>query len=299
MGKKEEILLILQQQTAFFEPAINKEYFSAEYFSEKLELKRNTTSKYLNSYCITGELFKVLSRPVIFLHKKEFELHFFPVDKMSYDSISELFSYKNLVEKDLFSAVIGNDTSLNRAISELKTSVDYPKKGLPVLLMGASGTGKSYLAEITCSYAREKNIICEDAPFIVFNCAQYSNNPELLASNLFGYVKGAFTGADKTTKGAFEKGDGGYLFLDEVHRLRYEDQEKLFTYLDKGYIYRIGDPKTEIYPEVRLIFATTESQKDTFLTTFWRRVPLKINLPTLEERSLKEKGELLYSFLIE
>lgn len=66
------------------------------------------------------------------------------------------------------------------------------------------------------------------------NCAQYVNNIELLSSNLFGYVKGAFTGAYATTKGLLEAADGGMLFLDEVHRLNSESQEKLFVFLDQG-----------------------------------------------------------------
>ena len=55
--------------------------------------------------------------------------------------------------------------------------------------------------------------------FVSFNCAQYASNPELLAANLFGYVKGAFTGAQSDKAGAFEAANGGVLFLDEVHRL--------------------------------------------------------------------------------
>ena len=70
------------------------------------------------------------------------------------------------------------------------------------------------------------------------NCAQYVNNIELLSSNLFGYVKGAFTGAYATTKGLLEAADGGMLFLDEVHRLNSESQEKLFVFLDQGYIFK-------------------------------------------------------------
>ncbi len=66
-------------------------------------------------------------------------------------------------------------------------------------------------------------------PFVSFNCAQYASNPELLAANLFGYVKGAFTGAQSDKAGAFEAANGGMLFLDEVHRPDAQGQEKLFT----------------------------------------------------------------------
>ncbi len=60
------------------------------------------------------------------------------------------------------------------------------------------------------------------------------SNPELLSSALFGYTKGAFTGASQEHTGLLEKADGGVLFLDEVHRLSEEGQEKLFTFMDTG-----------------------------------------------------------------
>ncbi len=79
-----------------------------------------------------------------------------------------------------------------------------------------------------------------------FNCAQYASNPELLAANLFGYVKGAFTGAQSDKAGAFEAANGGMLFLDEVHRLDAQGQEKLFTWLDRKEIYRVGGDRARL-----------------------------------------------------
>ncbi|MCP6612573.1 sigma 54-interacting transcriptional regulator, partial [Klebsiella pneumoniae] len=77
-------------------------------------------------------------------------------------------------------------------------------------------------------------ILPADAPFTVFNCAEYANNPELLTSKLFGHAKGAFTGADKAVPGLIETSNGGVLFIDEVHRLPPEGQEKLFHFMDNG-----------------------------------------------------------------
>jgi Sigma-54 interaction domain. len=76
-------------------------------------------------------------------------------------------------------------------------------------------------------------MMTKESPFIVFNCADYADNPQLLMSQLFGYVKGAFTGAESSKAGLVEKADGGILFLDEVHRLPSEGQEILFFYLTK------------------------------------------------------------------
>ena len=115
---------------------------------------------------------------------------------------------------------------------------------------------------------------------------------------LFGSIKGAYTGADADHKGAFEAADGGILFLDEVHRLNAEGQEKLFTYLDQGLIYRMGDTNHPINVQTRLFFATTEDLTSNFLTTFIRRIPIQVTIPSLQQRARNERLELIYSFLI-
>lgn len=102
-------------------------------------------------------------------------------------------------------------------------------------------------------FAVQEGILKPDAPFIIMNCAQYVNNIELLSSNLFGYVKGAFTGAYATTKGLLEAADGGMLFLDEVHRLNSESQEKLFVFLDQGIFRRMGESEGWHKAKVRMV----------------------------------------------
>ena len=103
--------------------------------------------------------------------------------------------------------------------------------------------------------------------FVVFNCADYANNPELMSSLLFGYVKGAFTGADRDREGILKRADQGVLFLDEVHRLSYENQEKLFQFLDKGYFRPLGEEHERTFSKVRVLFATSEDPNKVLLPT--------------------------------
>lgn len=98
-----------------------------------------------------------------------------------------------------------------------------------MLLTGASGVGKTFFAELMHCFAC-KHTIGSPPPLVYFNCAEYAHNPELLSSHLFGHHKGAFTGASENKTGLVEQADGGYLLLDEVHRLPYEGQEKLFLF---------------------------------------------------------------------
>ncbi|MFU0783112.1 MAG: sigma 54-interacting transcriptional regulator [Thermoanaerobacterium thermosaccharolyticum] len=138
-------------------------------------------------------------------------------------------------ESDLmsFKEIIGYDGSLKTQISQAKAAILYPPHGLHTLILGPSGVGKSQLAEAMYNFAIESGMLKSDSPFIVFNCADYADNPQLLMSQLFGYVKGAFTGAESSKAGLVEKADGGILFLDEVHRLPSEGQEILFFYLTR------------------------------------------------------------------
>ena len=131
------------------------------------------------------------------------------------------------------------------------------------------------------------------------NCAQYVNNIELLSSNLFGYVKGAFTGAYATTKGLLEAADGGMLFLDEVHRLNSESQEKLFVFLDQGIFRRMGESEGWHKAKVRMVMATTENLESNFLDTFLRRIPIVVQIPSLRERGEQERLQFIYHFFIE
>ena len=117
----------------------------------------------------------------------------------------------------------------------------------------------------------QEGILKPDAPFIIMNCAQYVNNIELLSSNLFGYVKGAFTGAYATTKGLLEAADGGMLFLDEVHRLNSESQEKLFVFLDQGIFRRMGESEGWHKAKVRMVMATTENLESNFLEYIFKK----------------------------
>lgn len=133
----------------------------------------------------------------------------------------------------------------------------------------------------------------------MLNCADYSHNKELLSSVLFGYQKGAFTGAEEDRVGLLENADGGVLFLDEMHRLAPADQEKLFLFMDKGCFCRLGETVGWRTAQVRLIFATTESFDDALIATLKRRIPLVVTLPAFICRPLQERMEIVQHFFMQ
>ena len=248
--------------------------------AEELELRRNVVSQYLNELVDEKKAIKSKTRPVLFTY---------------IDSNEKMNSSGNDGE-DIFRELVGYNGSLKTAVKQCKSAAFYPSKDMSILLTGPSGVGKSFIANLLHKYAEQRGRIEEGAPFIVFNCADYADNPELLSANLFGYKKGAFTGADKDHIGSLELADGGYLFLDEVHRLSPEGQEKLFVFMDKGLFKRVGESKAGRKANVRFIFATTESPEETLLETFTRRIPLVVNIPKLVDRPIDERLTMIYKF---
>lgn len=250
-----------------------------------LNLPRNVVSHYLNELCRDGKATKTNTRPV----------YFYDISAIEVENNEENSENQNN-NNDPFLKLIGSNGSLKEQVEQCKAAAVYPNKGLPITLTGNSGVGKSFIASIIYEYAIYKKCIKDDAPFVTFNCADYANNPELLSANLFGYKKGAFTGADKDTEGLIEAADGGYLFLDEVHRLSPEGQEKLFLFLDKGKFRRIGETNRWRSANVRFIFATTENLEEVLLDTFKRRIPIFVDIPSLDERTLSERLSMIYNF---
>lgn len=167
-----------------------------------------------------------------------------------------------------------------------------------MLLTGATGTGKSYLARLMYQYACQQGTLSKDSPFVTINCAEYADNPELFLTHLFGYKKGAYTGADSDRQGFLAAADGGVLFLDEVHALKPECQEKIFLFLDQGIYHMIGDNETWYSSHARVLMATTENPQEILLKTLLRRIPIHVQLPDLEHRPLSEKRELIVTLFL-
>ncbi|RDY29386.1 sigma-54-dependent transcriptional regulator [Romboutsia weinsteinii] len=278
---------IQQKLKHYTELNINKKSnigVTANEIAESLGLQRNVVSHYLNELCKLGVAIKTNTRPV----------YFWDTEMINNLQIEE----EEDENKDPFIDLIGADGSLKDQVEQCKAAAIYPNNGLPITLTGDSGVGKSYIASLIHQYAIYKECIKEKSPLVTFNCADYANNPELLSANLFGYKKGAFTGADKDTPGLIEAANGGYLFLDEVHRLGNEGQEKLFLFLDQGKFRRLGETDKWRSANVRFIFATTENLDEVLLDTFRRRIPVFVDIPSLDKRTISERLNMIYNFYL-
>ncbi|MBP1040250.1 sigma 54-interacting transcriptional regulator [Vagococcus sp. BWB3-3] len=271
---------------------------SASEIAEALNLLRNNVSADLNILVKQEKLLKIKGKPTRFLEKKllseKLGIHFINQNECS--SIQQLLpKERRQMIHSPFSRLIGSDKSLASVIRLAEAAISYPPNGLPTLVVGDSGTGKSLLAEVMFEYGKHEGSFKKESKFVVLNCADYAANPQLLLSQLFGSVKGAYTGAEKNRIGLIEQANDGVLFLDEVHRLPPEGQEMLFVYIDKNEFSRLGETHHRIKSGTLLVAATTENPNSVLLDTFKRRIPVMITMPNLGERSFSERLELIES----
>ena len=260
-----------------------KQGITAEEIAYRLQSDRSNISRDLNRLHKEQRCYKEKTRPV----------RFFPCTHNRVPKTGVPKETPKMVDMDKF---LKRNPSLFHQIEQGKAAILYPGDGMHMLLLGETGVGKSLFADLLHKYGIQSGKLAEASPFIQFNCADYAHNPQLLMSQLFGHVKGAYTGAETNKTGLLEKANGGILFLDEIHRLPIEGQEMLFTYIDRGVFRRLGESEKDHHANVLIIGATTE-KKDTLLKTFIRRLPIIIDLPSLRERSIEERHQLFDTFV--
>jgi two-component system, NtrC family, response regulator AtoC len=191
-----------------------------------------------------------------------------------------------------FANIIAKSPKMMAIFDTIKKVADYKTT---TLLIGESGTGKELVAR-----ALHYNSARADKPFITVNCGAIPEN--LLESELFGHVKGSFTGAHRTKTGLFEDADHGTLFLDEIGELPLLLQVKLLRALQEEEIRRVGD-NTPIKVDVRIIAATVrdltkEVEQGNFREDlFYRLNVLPLYIPPLRER--KEDVPILVNYFID
>ncbi|MHB1350069.1 MAG: sigma-54 interaction domain-containing protein [Desulfobulbaceae bacterium] len=186
---------------------------------------------------------------------------------------------QRLNNQDGFQGIVGASPAM-RQVFDLATSA--AQSDAPLVIYGESGTGKEILAGAVHRISQRGN-----GPFIKVNCAALNDN--LLESELFGHVKGAFTGADYSRTGRFEAASGGSIFLDEVGDLPLSTQTKLLRVLQEKEIERVGDHRP-VKIDVRIIAATHKDlqqliREGLFREDLYYRIGvIPVFLPPLRER---------------
>jgi len=186
---------------------------------------------------------------------------------------------RELSGEDGFHGILGRSSAMLQVFDLISSSA---QSEAPVIIYGDSGTGKELVASAIHKLGPRRK-----APFIKVNCAALSES--LLESELFGHVKGAFTGADRTRLGRFEAANGGDIFLDEIGDLPLSTQVKLLRVLQEKEIEKVGDHRP-ISIDVRILAATNKDlhrlmEEGRFRQDLYYRIGvIPIILPPLWER---------------
>ena len=200
---------------------------------------------------------------------------------------------EKLLNKNNSLEMIGKSSELNRVRTMIEKAA--PTKA-NVLITGESGVGKELVAN-----AIHKQSSRASAPFVIVHCAALSES--LLESELFGFEKGAFTGAEAQHKGRFELANGGTIFLDEIGEINQATQVKLLRVLQEKTFERVGGEKT-ISVDVRIVAATNRNLEDEVKAGRFREdLYYRLNVVRIEMPSLRERKDdiplLMHSFLRE
>ncbi len=199
---------------------------------------------------------------------------------------------KQIRDKYEFQGIIGRSPKMQAVFSLLESIIPTDVRAL---IQGESGTGKERIARAIHYSGPHK-----DAAFVAVDCGALPAN--LLESELFGYMKGAFTGANRDHKGLFEEADGGTLFLDEIGNMPPEIQVKFLRAIQEGEIRPLGSSRTKKV-DVRIIAATNEDLQEQVKTgefrqdLYYRLNVVNIPLPPLRER--KEDIAILANHFLE
>lgn len=265
----------------------NKRVISADYFItipfEENELKQLIIKVATDKDKKKG-FYNYLTKPIV---KEDFEKVISAVHQFMTTPITfEDFEKEQISKKDIIInkyEIIGN----GEYSEKLKKSIDkIAKTDMTVLVVGESGTGKEIIAK-NIYYKSMRN----DKPFIIVNCAAISAS--LIEAELFGYEKGAFTGANVTKTGIIEEANGGTLFLDEIGDMELNSQAKLLRVIENGEFRKVGGSRTERV-DVRFIAATNRNlKKDVEDGKFRKDLYYRLFNYPLYIKPLRERKEVL------
>ncbi|MBC7539205.1 MAG: sigma-54-dependent Fis family transcriptional regulator [Bacteriovorax sp.] len=193
--------------------------------------------------------------------------------------------------KDIF---LTDDSSLVKELEIIEQALLGQR---PILITGESGTGKTFLAKFIHQLSDE--VSGKKSAFVHLNCAEISES--LIESELFGYEKGAFTGAQKSKKGMLEIADGGILFLDEIATMPISIQKKLLKAIEEKSFFPLGSEKS-VHSDFRLVSATHENlkskiEKGEFRADFFFRIEgFNVMLKSLRDRK-QDLNKLIQFFV--
>lgn len=260
MKSNKDIVLEYMQQnsTSVLNNDIRK--FTTQELSEELTIQRTNLSTILNALVKENKVEKLQGKPVYY----------------------KVLTIPGTVlkEQSCFKMLIGYDGSLKNAVQLAKAAILYPGHSLNTLIIGPSGSGKSYFAKMMYAFAKENHVIHMDAPFIKVNCRHYDGEEENLYKRLFENSSDELSAVDQAS--------GGVLFIDHIDFLPIKAKEMLFDLIEHE--------NTKL-TDVILICAGNDTMRKPLLDAYCAKFSVQIELPQLADWKIEERFILVQEFL--
>lgn len=266
------------------------EQCTANEVSRQFLISRSLASQYLNDMARENYFVKIKTRPVAFLSRYQLEKD--SGKQIKQDSFA---SYEELVQflygkQQNFAKAIGHEYALRDCIEKVKTAIHYPRGGLPILIYGSHGSGKTFLTELIRDYCFDNGLLKQEDQYAYLNCNKLDDVK--LKNALFGYIDTK----DRVYPGVLQKAKDGLVVLDDISSMSAEIQENLLQYLDKG-TYRYANTNTgSLSSEARIVLVSDEAPRKVFTRHFLNHFPFIIELPSLKDRTIREKMALVIHF---
>lgn len=293
---KENILECIARYSDGSEKMI-REHCTTIALSQELVISRSLASQYLNELVREKKLIKINERPVLFINR--FVAEQMAGHKFAEEGFDDFSDFRNKIKNKQknFRKAVGFDRSLKECICRVKMAINYPGKGLPVIIYGNPGCGKSFLAELIKEYLLDKEEITEEQCMIIHKNLIKNSEDGYFERKLFGEVERIDNGKVAIRKGAIESVESGLLILDDIEDLNVQCQGMLIQYLDTGDYSRIGMPGKTLHGKAKIVLITSRSPQQIFEEHFLSRFPVIVEIPDLKNRTLQEKIELIIYFL--
>lgn len=258
--------------------------------ANELFISRSLSSNYLNEMYQSGQLIKINTRPVYFLDKKIVEQTFkIQLKNAEFDAVEDLIELidSRKLKKGAFIKASGYDGSLNYIINRMQSAVKYPPHGLPILLLGEIGVGKSFLAELLAQYCVDEALA--DKTKIVKMYFNESDSMQSVNRKIFG----KYNSEDKSIEeGILKKCNGGFLILEDIQKCNDDTLKKMVDYFKKGY-WKIEGCQQLQYSECRIVL--TSSFENNNQQWLGKEIPIVCTIPSLHERPYSERESIIIS----
>lgn len=243
--------------------------------AETLIISRSLASQYLNDLVRAGLVVKVAGRPVRYFHRRAFQKRFqVKLSASEYASLADLIQATGIADHRDFARAVGFDLSLSSVVEQCKAAVQYPPFGLPILLSGGVGVGKSFLSRLVYEYGKNQGLLSRDSSYVRIDCAGV---PDAASFNgLLGE--------------SIAKSRGGVVFVNGIEALSPSAMEHCLATA-------LGLDASQDAPRARLVLSTTLSADDLKVSSAYSKMPICARVPSLKERTPEEREDLILSFL--